>query len=484
MYDDPRLRDAILREHLFFFTWKVFATLHPNDAFARAWHVEALCHALTRVAEGKTLRLLVTVPPRHLKSICTAVALPAWLLGRDPSLKIMVASYGADLATKHARDFRAVLASDWYRALFPRTRLISGGNREDEQTTSAHGTRKSVSLGGAATGFGADLIIVDDLMKASEAASPVERERVHAFYEQTLLSRLNDKRTGRIIAIQQRLHEDDLAGHLIVGGQFEHLNLPAIATEAETIAIGFGRTHQRANGEALCPEREPLAVLERFRREMGAFAFSSQYQQDPTPEGGNRFRWDWFGTYASEEGPETRNTFQYVVQSWDTALTDEPTSDYSVGLTWGFRDARWHLLDLTRERHNFPELKSRVQGLARRWNADCVLIEQAASGIPLRHQLNQEDTARHRIYVPVIARDDKRTRAEAQTARLAEGRYLIPEVAPWLTEFRRELLAFPNGRHDDQVDALVQFVEWSASPNGERFVRRDSTGRPLGRERR
>jgi hypothetical protein len=143
---------AMQRRHLFPFVWRAFEILHPGQRFLPAWHVEAICHALERVGSGAIKRLVITVPPRHGKSICTAVCLPAWLLGHDPGCKMMVASYGGELAAKHARDFRTVLAAPWYRALFPRTRLAAGGDRADEQITTALGGRKAVSLGGAATG--------------------------------------------------------------------------------------------------------------------------------------------------------------------------------------------------------------------------------------------------------------------------------------------------------------------------------------------
>jgi len=473
---DTLVVQALQRQHLFPFVWSGFELLHPGQRFIPSWHVEAMCHALEKVASGATKRLVITVPPRHGKSICAAVALPAWLLGQDPGLKIMVASYGGDLAAKHARDFRTVLTSDWYGGLFPGTQLELGGNRVDEQITTAQGGRKAVSLGGAATGFGADLIIVDDLMKAQDAASAVERQRVKDYYEQTLLSRLNNKSSGRVIVIQQRLHEDDLPGYLLETGQFEHLNLRSIAVEDEAIPVGSGKVKRRHRGEALCPEREPLATLDELRIQMGASTFSAQYQQDPTPPGGNRVRWEWFGTY---EGQPERAEFQWIAQSWDTALTAEPTSDFSVGTTWGFRENCWYLLDLARERLDFPDLKRRVRGLAERWRADLVLIEQAGSGYSLIQQLRHEDRIGSR-YQYRRPNGDKVTRFEAQTARIETGRYLLPVRAPWLEEFRRELLAFPKGRYDDQVDSLVQFVEWSASRQGSGFVNRDPhTGRTL-----
>lgn len=471
--------EAIQRTHLFPFSWKAFELLHPGTDFVPSWHVEAICHALEQVASGATRRLVITVPPRHGKSICAAVALPAWMLGHDPSLKIMVASYGGDLAAKHARDFRAVFTSPWYQHLFPHARLAEGGNRADEQITTGNGGRKAVSLGGAVTGFGADLIIVDDLMKAADASSPVERQRARDYYEQSLLSRLNDKGTGRVIVIQQRLHEDDLPGHLLASKQFEHLNLPAIAEENQTVPVGLKRLRHRVKGEALCPERESLQVLEQLRVEMGPAVFSAQYQQDPTPPGGNRLRWEWFGTY---EPDLDRSDFQYVVQSWDTALTAEPTSDFSVGMTWGLRNGQWYLLDLVREKLDFPDLKALVLHFATHWKADRVLIEKAASGYPLLQQLHREQRGQETRYMGILAKLDKRTRFEAQTARLATQNYLLPIEAPWLTDLRRELLAFPNGSYDDQVDSLVQFLEWSASPRAKGSFDRDPvTGRPVGR---
>lgn len=176
----------------------------------------------------------------------------------------------------------------------------------------------------------------------------------------------------------------------------------------------------------------------------------------------------------------TRESFQFVAQSWDTGLTAEPTSNFSVGMTWGFKEGNWYLLDCFRARLDFPDLKRTVLRLAQRWSADTVLIEQAGSGISLHKQLRQDDRHHAWRYVAVIPRLDKVTRLEAQTARLETGRYLLPNRVEWLEDLRRELLAFPNGRYDDQVDSLTQFVEWSHSPRGEARQRYSSaTGRPI-----
>ena len=297
----------LLRDDLYSFVWKAFETLHPGEPFIPAKHVEAICWHLQQVAEGRVRRLLITVPPRHLKSICTSVGFAAWMLGRNPALKILVASYGQDLAARHARDFRTVVEAPWCQQVFPCLRPHPKRNTESELMTTDRGLRKAVSLGGAVTGHGADILIIDDMMKADDARSETERQRVHEFYEQTLFSRLNDKQNGAIIAIQQRLHEDDLAGYLLAKGNFTHLELKAIAEEDEEHALDGRRTYRRRKGEALFPEREPLATLEAIRKEIGSAVFSAQYQQNPVPPDGNRLAGSGSGPMTSaRHAPSSR----------------------------------------------------------------------------------------------------------------------------------------------------------------------------------
>ena len=272
---------------------------------------------------------------------------------------------------------------------------------------------------------------------------------------------------GRIIVIAQRLHEDDLPGYLLETGLFEHLNLPAIAQRDEAIALGPNQVKQRRKGEALWPERHSLAALEDLRISMGNFAFSAQYLQDPTPPGGNRLRWEWFGTHDLIDAP--RSDWQYITQTWDTAMTAEPTSDFSVGMTWGFRHKKWHLLDVVRKRFDFPDLKNRVLFEAKRWRADTRPHRESRrwhvppSAVPTRESVRQR-------FLGVSVARGKDERVEAETARLQLGNYLVPAEAPWLDTLRHELLAFPNGRYDDQVDSLIHFVHWSATLRGQDLV--------------
>jgi predicted phage terminase large subunit-like protein len=435
---------------------KVFETLHPGQPpLKEAWYLQAICHELMRVWRGEEKRSVILVPPRHLKSITVSVAYSAWLLGHDASMKIMVATYGEDLSRQHASHARTIMESDWYKRLFPQTRLSKRNNRTIEFHTTAGGCRRAVSVDGAITGLGADVIIIDDCMKAEDARSQVKRDNLRNWFNNTLLTRLNNKADAKIISIQQRLHEDDLPAYLIEKG-YNVLCLPAIAEKDEQIPIGEGESHLRKVSDLLNPERENEEVLQQLRREMGPVTFNAQYQQDPVVPEGNLIRIEWFGTY---DAPPERHEFLKVVQSWDTAMSSAPTSDWSVGTTWGFHreEFKWYLLDVHRERLDYPDLKRAIVRLERKWKADRVLIEDAGSG----KSLWQEFRAGGEL-VPVMRKPkgDKEERFNGCLAEVEAGQFLLPVEAPWLEAFKSELKAFPQGKHDDQVDSFSQFVRW------------------------
>jgi hypothetical protein len=322
--DIPAALSELCRRDFQVFVERVFATLDPAAELERAPYLEILSDYLARAERGEIRRLLITIPPRHLKSIATSVALPAWMLGRDPTRRILTVSYANDLTKEHSRNFQKVISSGWYAHTFTDTALSIERNTIAEVRTRQNGFRRGASFGGSLTGFGADTIIIDDLMKAADARSPVQRENVRHFYGNTLVSRLNDKSQGTIIAVQQRLHEDDLAAHLQTMG-YEHLNLPAIAEDRQVFALSTGRVHVREPGDLLKPRTEPRVILDEFRQAMGGSDFEAQYQQNPTPPDSALIEWSRIKTY--EEAPP-RERLQYVVQSWDTAFTTgrRPTS--------------------------------------------------------------------------------------------------------------------------------------------------------------
>ena len=234
------LRNA-LKNEFYAFVEKTFQTVCPGQTFWPNWHLEAICHALERVAAGETKRLIILMPPRSLKSICASVALPAWLLGGDPTRRIICVSYSADLAAKHARDCRAVMTAPWYQGVFPSTRLDPTKSAETEFMTTQRGFRLATSTGGTLTGRGGNIMIIDDPMKPADAHSDARRLDLQQWYTNTLLSRLDDKNTGAIVLVMQRLHIDDLAGYLMDQEGWEVLSLPAIADREQGVPTGPAR---------------------------------------------------------------------------------------------------------------------------------------------------------------------------------------------------------------------------------------------------
>src|SRR5229473_6524909 len=224
--------EAILRSDLGYFAQLCFCELNPQAAFLPNWHLEVIAAKLAAVRAGRIRRLIINLPPRHLKSLMASIAFPAWCLGHDPSAQILSVSYAQDLADKLARDCRSIMTSPWYRQIFP-TRLAPHRQAVQEFITTRQGYRLATSNGGVLTGRGADLILIDDPLKPEEALSEAQRQAVNDWYGNTLYSRLNDKQRGGIILIMQRLHEGDLVGHVLDQEPWELVSFPAIAEQDE-----------------------------------------------------------------------------------------------------------------------------------------------------------------------------------------------------------------------------------------------------------
>jgi predicted phage terminase large subunit-like protein len=396
------------------------------------------------------------LPPRHLKSHLASVAFPAWCLGHNPSAEILCVSYAQDLADKLSRDCRQLVASSWYRQLFA-TRLSAQRQAVSEFETTAQGCRLATSVGGVLTGRGADIIIIDDPLKPEEALSQVQRQAANDWFDHTLYSRLNDTRTGAIILMMHRLHEDDLAGHVLGQEDWDVVRFPAIAEDDESWAFDteLGQSlFTRQRGEALHPERQPLATLDQIRRTIGEYNFAGQYQQAPSPQGGGMVKAAWFRNYASNERPEK---FDHIVQSWDTANKASELSDFSVCTTWGINGKDLYLLHVLRRRMEYPELKRAVCEQRAAFAADVVLIEDKASGTQLIQELVAEGLHAVTRYQP---QSDKVMRMHAQTAMIENGFVHLPKEAAWLAEYLHELTVFPKGKHDDQVDSTAQLLDW------------------------
>jgi predicted phage terminase large subunit-like protein len=405
------------------------------------------------------------MPPRSLKSMMTSVAFPAFVLGHDPTKRFIVASYGSDLAIKLANDCRMILNVPWYRDLFPAMRISPLKNTELEVVTTRNGFRLATSIDGTLTGRGGDILIVDDPLKPIDAFSDSKRERVNHFFNHTLQSRLDDKKTGAIIVLMQRLHPDDLTGTLLRDSPDEWtvLSLPAIAEHEQEIQIGDNQYHVRRVGDLFHAEREPQSVLDSLRSQLGPNTFSAQYQQTPIPAEGVMIKREWPQRY--DKLPK-REPSDDVLQSWDTASKDGGQNDYSVCTTWLHHDNKYYLMHVLRGRFNYPALKAQAISHAKAYEPDKVLIEDAGVGTALAKEMQDAGLSA----IAVKPDHDKRTRMSIQSAKFASGQVFLPADAAWLADLEAELFAFPDGRHDDQVDSISQALAHEISGYNLDFV--------------
>jgi predicted phage terminase large subunit-like protein len=471
-----RLREAILRTDFLAFYEKCFQTLKPGLDFQSNWHLEHIGYQLERVRAGDEHRLVINVPPRSGKSLLASVAWPMFLLGNSPAGEILALSHTESLAREFALMRRTIAEAGWYQKLYPDLKFKRLRNLDIE--TTAGGRIAALGVGGAILGRGADVIILDDPMQGSAAWSEVERRRFADFYDNTLFGRLNNKKTGAIIVVMQRLHEEDATAHVMANADFTQVVLPAIATEDASFTLSDvpGDFYHRVAGEVLDPAREDREVLEQIRRIQGATHFQAQYQQEPVPASGNAISRDWLRFY--DEAPLG---FDRIAVSWDTASTIEETSDYSVGTVWGAKGFDFYLLDVARGKFEFPDLRRRIIELHNRWEAHLTLIEDTELGRALVQDLRSAGDLYAILDDPA---EGKQARLLAQSARFETGQVHLPRNAPWLGEYVSELLAFPRGRHDDQVDSTSQglkhLTRWTNGwfPRDRPARERPSRGRP------
>jgi predicted phage terminase large subunit-like protein len=453
---DQAALDAILRNDFEAFLQRSLFSLNPGAPFLPNWHIEAIAYQLDRIRHGDITRLIINLPPRHLKSLMVSVAFPAYLLGLEPWHRIIAISYGNDLSDKHSSDFRSIVQSSWYQRAFPRMRIMRDVG--DELITTRRGFRKSTSVSGALTGLGGNIFIIDDPQKPVDAQSAALRNSLNQWFSNTLMSRLDNKKTGAIILVMQRVHMDDLSGFLAgSSSEWTVLALPAISEIEERTQIGDGRFYHRAPDEALHPTHESVETLRKLQRMLGSDVFAAQYQQCPVPPGGAMIKRDWLRYY--DKAPE-RTPRSKVIQSWDTAAKAGAQNDWSVCTTWLMLDKHFYLLDLTRGRYEYPRLRDTAVALAGRFRPDAILIEDASTGIALAQELRQ---IRSFVVKPIPIERDKIGRLYVQQAKFEAGLVLFPEGASFLPELEAELLVFPQGRTDDQVDSISQALAYKLS---------------------
>jgi predicted phage terminase large subunit-like protein len=446
---------AAVGSYLKVFLQQSFGTIYPGKEYMDNWHIDAIVHCLMQCVKGQMPRLIINLPPRHLKSFIVSVVLPAFILGRDPTAKIICISYSDDLAKQLARDFRRIVESEWYPKIFPHVRPSK--ITENEFVTDEGGFRYATSVGGTLTGRGGDFIIVDDPIKPEDAYSDKARGSNNEWYKSTLLSRLDDKKRSVLILAMQRLHVNDLTGFAESSGGFHKLSFPALAIRDERIPMSDTDEYLRLQGEPLHQEREDVATLEKIRDEIGSSIFSSQYQQHPECPEGALIKRKYIKVI--DQPPRFRAGGHFWV-SIDSALSTSDTADYSA-ITLGYSDEDGHyVLFAERGRWDFETLLAKVLQYAKRYRNITFIVEAAGSGISLLQYLRKAGL-NHFSHRP---KQDKVVRAAYVLPIYAAGRvYIVSQEGAndWVEPLINELVSFPNGRFDDQVDSLTQALRWA-----------------------
>ena len=421
-------------------------SMWPGFIYGR--HHALMAQKFEDIANGKTRRLIINMPPRHTKSEFASYLLPAWYLGRYPDKKIIQCSNTAELAVGFGRKVRNLVSSEVYSKIFPNVSLRADSKAAGRWATNANGDYFAIGVGGTVTGKGADLLIIDDPHSEQEAAlassDPAVFDKVFEWYTSGPRQRLQPG--GSIVVVMTRWAKRDLTGKICQsiidrdGDVWDIISLPAILP----------------TGKPLWPEFWSLDELSKLRDELPLPKWQAQYQQDPTSEEGAIVKREWWKVWEGERPPPC----EFIIQSWDTAFTKNERSDYSACTTWGVfhkdedqNDTHIILLDALKERLEFPELKERAFQMYKEWEPDACIVEAKASGAPLVFELRK-------MGIPVqeftpTRGNDKITRVNSVSDLFASGKVWAPRKR-WAEEVIEEMAAFPNSDHDDLVDSATQ----------------------------
>lgn len=446
-------------------------TKYTYDEYEINWHHKVLAQYLNKFIKKEIKRLVVFMPPRHGKSELTSRRLPALIHGYYPNDEILLAAYNGTLASDMIVDVQRIMDSQKYKDIFPHISITpENAASKYSRTKTEHelipyidptnnaqfnyrGSMKAAGVGGTFTGLGGNWVLIDDPVKNREDAdSFAYREMVYKWYASTLRTRL--EKNASILITMTRWHEDDLAGRLLKlmkedpkADQFTVLSLPAIKVDDSNIH------DSRQIGEALWPNKYDINEIETIKASVGAREFSSLYQQSPVSEGGNLVQEKWFKFYVQRPVK-----FDMIIQSWDFAVKDKATSDFTVGQVWGRIGTDKYLLDQIRGRFDFPTACQKVIELSNKY-PDCrkKMIEGKANGPAIIQTLRKHISG----LVEVEPRGDKVARLHAVSPEFESGHIYLPDksICPWIGDYLNEMLAFPTGTNDDQVDATTQAID-------------------------
>lgn len=457
-----------------------WSVLEPGREFVDNWHLHAICEHLEAVSRGDIKRLVINVPFRTSKSTFVSVAWPAWTWLKQPSHQWLVGSYAEKLAIRDSLKMRRLIQSPWFNEFWPgRVLLAPDQNEKRRFQNTDNGYRIAFGMGGGVMGDGGDTIVIDDPHDRESANSEVQRAAEITTYDEALITRLNDPNTSAIVVIMQRLHEGDLSGHVLKEKGWTHLMLPMEYEAARHCKTSIGFSDPRKlEGELLWPARFARSTVETLKLSLGSYGTSGQLQQRPSPAGGGILDTTKFQLWSRKRAlPQ----FDFILQSYDTALTERTTSDDTACTVWGVFSTLIDgtkrkcamLLDSWNEKLGYPALKKKLMA---DWKAeyggdksdpmnkprrpDLILVEEKGSGISVLQDLalanlpakgynpgNAGKTARAELTAPLL---------EAEVFYLIESNKEEGQPVRWARALVSQCEQFPNGEHDDLVDTFTQ----------------------------
>lgn len=435
------------------FTKAAWNILEPSNELQWNWHHDLICEYLEASYLGQIKRLIINMPPRNMKSILVSICFPAWCWVQDASFRFLCGSYSQSLSSKHSVDTRSLIESEWYQERWGKKVFLSSDqNMKTEFMNTARGHRIATSILGTATGKGGDFVLADDPHDTTGAASDVERKKTIETFRQKFMTRLDNKKEGRVIVVMQRLHEEDLTGSLMQDGDWTHLSIPAIAEEDRKIIFPISKkVIEQRSGDVLHPSREDIKVLDSLKKSLGSRGFAGQYQQRPAAQEGNIIKRHWLKYYSDMPGIRS---FDQVIQSWDMTFTGKATSDFVVGQVWGRIGADRYLIDQVRGQFGMTETIQAIMNLSKKWpQASLKLIENKANG-PAVEDMLKKSLSGMVLWEP---QGDKVSRLNAVAPQFESGNVYFPEPhkADWVSHCLEEIFSFPNAAHDDCVDAMT-----------------------------
>ncbi len=448
-------REVTLRD----FVREAWSIIEPATVLKWNWHIDLILDYLEAVSLGQIRRLAINVPPRSLKSDLASILWPAWDWTQRPWTRWVFSSYAQGLSTEFSVKRRRIIKDEWYQKDWGSiVRLHEDRDLKTDFENEQMGHMMTTSTDGTITGKGGDIIVIDDPQNPKMAESEAERKAANDHYSKTLVTRLNDKKKGAIVLLQQRLHKDDTTGLVLQEGTWQHLDVQAQAEKRRVYIFPVTKEKKVVEkDDFLQEEREGAAEFKAMQRSMGTRAHSAQYQQRPASETGNIWQRRWWKFYKVLPGG-----FDVQIQSWDATFKETPGGSYVVGQCWGLRGSQKYLLAQTRARMDYPSTKRAIQSMTALWpRALAKLVEDKANGSALISDL----CATIPGMIPVQPVGDKVVRANAVAPTIEAGDVWLPDPSicekdetdrPWIETYIEECAAFPEASTDDQVDATSQ----------------------------